>query len=50
MKIFKQFILETIEHQPGSETTQVATTTGTYRKTAEKLKPMLGSRKTNDNI
>lgn len=47
MLTFKQFILETIEHQPGSETTQVATTTGTYRKTAEKLKPMLNA---DDNV
>lgn len=40
MKTFKQFV-EAIEHQAGSETTQVATTTGTYRKSAEKLKPLL---------
>lgn len=31
--------MEAISHQKGSETTQVATTTGTYRKTAEKLLP-----------
>lgn len=40
MKSFKQ-LLESIQHQSGSETTQVATTTGTYRKSAEKLKPLL---------
>lgn len=32
---------EELKHQPGSETTQVATTTGTYTKSATKLKNML---------
>jgi phospholipid N-methyltransferase len=40
MKTFKTFV-ESIKHQSGSESTQVATTTGTYRKTAEKLHPDL---------
>lgn len=38
---FKQFLTDSIEHQGGSETTQVATTTGTYRKTAERLKDLI---------
>jgi hypothetical protein len=42
MKSFKELI-ESIQHEPGSETTQVATTAGTYRKTAEKLLPKLDS-------
>lgn len=41
MITFKQFLDEALEHQAGSETTQVATTTGTYRKTAEKIKDLL---------
>lgn len=40
MKTFIQFY-EAIKHQAGSETTQVAHTTSTYRKTAIKLSPML---------
>jgi SAM-dependent methyltransferase len=35
---FSKFINEKLEHQPGSATTQVATTTGTYKKSAELLK------------
>lgn len=43
MKTYKQFI-ENIEHQAGSDTTQVATTTGTYKKTAIKLKALLSEK------
>lgn len=41
MITFKQFLDEALEHQAGSETTQVATTTGTYQKTAEKIKGLI---------
>lgn len=41
MITFKQFLDEALEHQAGSETTQVATTTGTYQKTAEKIKGLM---------
>ena len=44
MKNFKSFLQENLDHQAGSETTQVSNTTASYIKAAMKLKEVLGEK------